>query len=108
MAKNKLRIRKGDTVVVVAGKDKGKTGRVVRVFPETRRVTVEGVAVAKRHQKGEGDQPGGIIYKEASIDISNVSLWDAEGRRRVKVGYAVVDGKKVRVDRKSGTPIDNG
>lgn len=107
MSKNKLKIRSGDTVVVVAGKDRGKTGKVVKVFPETRQVAVEGVRVVKRHQKGVGEQPGGIIYKEAPVDISNVALWDASGQRRVKVGYRVEDGKKIRIDRKTGNPIDN-
>lgn len=106
MSKNKLRIKKGDTVVVTAGKDRGKSGRVVSVFPAERQVAVEGVRVVKRHQKGVGDQPGGVIFKEAPIDISNVALWDAEGKRRIKVGYRDIDGTKVRVDRKTGNPID--
>ena len=106
MSKNKLRIRSGDTVIVTAGKDKGKTGRVVRVIPAVRKVAVEGLAVVKRHPKGVGEQPGGIVYKEAPIDISNVAYWDAENQRRVKIGFAVVDGKKVRVDRKTGAALD--
>ncbi len=106
MSRNKLKIRSGDTVKVIAGKDRGKTGRVVKVFPQARKVAVEGVRVVKRHQKGVGDQPGGIIYKEASVDISNVALWDAEAQRCVKVGFRVEDGKKLRVDRKTGSPID--
>lgn len=107
MTKAKLRIKSGDTVVVVAGKDKGKTGKVVRVDPESHKVAVEGVAVVKRHQKPANGQPGGVIYKEAFIDVSNVAFWDAANQRRVKVAYAVVDGKKVRVDRKTGARLDN-
>ena len=106
MSKSKLRIKNGDTVVVIAGKDKGKTGRVIKVDPENARVQVEGVRVVKRHQKPIGDQPGGVIHKEAYIDASNVAYWDADGSRRVKIGYAVVDGKKVRVDRKTGNALD--
>lgn len=106
MAKNKLRIKSGDTVIVIAGKDKGRTGRVLKVDPEARAVQVEGVRVVKRHQKPAGEQPGGVIHKEAFIDVSNVAFWDAEREARVKVGFAVVDGKKVRVDRKSGAPLD--
>ena len=77
MSKNKLRIRSGDTVVVIAGKDRGKTGKVLRVDPESRKVAVEGVRVVTRHSPGQGDQPGGIVHKEALIDVSNVALWDA-------------------------------
>lgn len=108
MSKAKCRIHSGDTVVVTAGKYKGSRGRVLRVFPADRKVIVEGVNRVKRHQKPVGDQPGGIIEKEMPLHVSNVALWvgGADGRK-VKVGYAVRDGKKVRVDRKSGAVIDN-
>jgi large subunit ribosomal protein L24 len=107
-SKNKCRILSGDEVIVTAGKDKGKTGRVVRVLPATRKIVVEGVRRVRRHQKPVGDMPGGIIEKEMPLDISNVALWNAEEGRRVKVGYRVNDdGTKVRVDRKSGAVIDN-
>lgn len=108
MSKAKSRIRSGDTVVVTAGKNRGTRGRVLRVMPEGRKVVVEGVNRVKRHQKPVGEQPGGILEKEMPIHISNVALWvgGADGRR-VKVGYAMKDGKKVRVDRKTGNPIDN-
>ena len=106
MSKNKCRVKKDDTVVVVAGKDKGKTGRVLRVIPESRQVVVEGVRRVKRHQKPVGDQPGGIIEKECPVDISNVSLWNADEQRRVRVAYEVRDGRKVRVDRKTRAALD--
>ena len=80
--------------------------RVTLVDTSKRQVKVEGVRVVKRHQKPVGEQPGGIIHKEAFIDVSNVAYWDAENERRIKVGYAVVDGKKVRVDRKTGSALD--
>lgn len=105
MSNNKMRIHTGDTVVVIAGKGRGTVGRVLRVAPDVRKVAVEGVRVVKRHQKASGDQPGSIVQKEALIDVSNVALWNAAESRRVKVGFAVVDGKKVRVDRKTGNPI---
>jgi large subunit ribosomal protein L24 len=109
MSRPKLRIKRDDTVIVVAGKDKGKTGRVLRVFPEDAKVVVEGVKRVKRHQKPVGEQPGSIVEKEAPIHVSNVALWNPEQGRRVKVGYKVQeDGKKVRVDRATGTVIDNG
>jgi large subunit ribosomal protein L24 len=106
MSKNKVRIRTGDTVVVISGKDRGKTGKVLRVVPETRQLTVEGVRVVKRHQKGVGGERGAIIQKEALIDVSNVAFWDAAAQRRVKLGYAEVDGQKVRIDRSTGAPVD--
>lgn len=106
MSKNKMRIRKGDVVVVIAGKGRGTTGKVLRVDPEERRVAVEGIRVQKRHVKPVGENPGGVVYREALIDVSNVALWDAEQGRRVKVSLREIDGKKVRVDRKTGAVID--
>lgn len=103
---NKLRIKGGDTVVVIAGRDKGKVGRVLKVDPESRKVQVEGVRVVKRHQKPVGDQAGGILHKEAFVDISNVAFWNVDESRRVKVAFQIVDGKKVRVDRKTGAALD--
>lgn len=106
MSRNKVRIRQGDEVKIVAGKDKGRTGRVLKVLPDNRKVVVEGIARVRRHHKPVGDRPGGIVEKEMPIDVSNVALWNSEEGRTVKVGYQDVDGKKVRVDRKTGTPID--
>jgi len=103
---NKCRIKSGDEVIVVAGKDKGKVGRVVEVIPADRQVVVEGVRRVRRHRRPVGDTPGGIIEKEMPIDISNVALWNATERRRVRVTYRVVDDRKVRVDRKTGTVLD--
>lgn len=105
---NKCRIKRGDQVVVLTGKDKGRTGRVLKVLPATRKVVVEGIKRVRRHQRPVGDQAGGIIDKEMPIDISNVALWNADEGRKVKVGYRnLEDGRKVRVDRKSGAVIDN-
>jgi large subunit ribosomal protein L24 len=104
--KNKLKIRRDDTVVVIAGKHKGKVGKVVRVMPLEGRVVVEGVAMVKRHVKAQGQQAGQLIEKEAPIHVSNVALWDAAAGKRVKVGYRVEDdGTKVRVDRKTGATV---
>jgi len=105
---NKCRIKRGDQVVVVTGKDKGRTGRVLKVIPGRRQVVVEGVRRVRRHQRPVGDQPGGIVDKEMPIDISNVALWNADEGRKVKVGYRTLeDGRKVRVDRNSGAVLDN-
>ena len=107
MSRTKIRIRSGDQVKVIAGKDKGQLGRVLRVLPSHGKVVVEGVARVRRHHKPVGDQPGGIVEKEMPIDVSNVALWDAENERTMKVAYKVIeDGSKVRVDRKTGDVID--
>jgi len=106
--RNKLRIRSGDTVVVISGRDKGAKGRVVRVLPAERKVVVEGVARVRRHKKKVGDTPGAIVEKEMPIDVSNVALWSATENRRVKVRFERKDdGSMSRVDRKSGAAIDS-
>ena len=106
----KFKIKRGDFVKVVAGKDKGKTGTVLSVLRDSHRVTVEGINMVKRHQKPQGDQPGQILEKEASLHISNVSLWNKDEDRRVKVGFerVEIDGqsKKVRVDRVNSARLD--
>ena len=98
-----MRIRKGDRVRVLTGKDRGKEGEVIAVHPRTNQVTVEGVNVAKRHQKPtRAMQQGGIIDKVMPIDASNVSLIDSDGRP-TRTGYRVdADGTKTRVARRSG------
>ncbi|PWE16544.1 50S ribosomal protein L24 [Marinicauda salina] len=101
------KIKKGDKVVVLVGRDKGKTGEVTRVIPETGRVVVSGVNVVKRHQRPTQFQQGGIEEKEASIDASNVAIADPKTGEPTRVGFTVgKDGKKVRVAKKSGEVID--
>ena len=106
MSNAKCRIKSGDTVKVIAGKDKGHIGRVLKVIPADRQVVVEGARRVKRHRKPVGEQPGGVVEKEAAMDISNVALWNADENRRVKVGYQDRDGKKIRIDRRTGAAID--
>ena len=98
-----MKIRKGDDVIVTKGKDKGKRGEVLRVLPEADKVIVEGVNVAKRHQKPTRSmQQGGIIDKAMPIDVSNVSLIDSSGRS-TRAGYRVdANGQKSRISRRSG------
>lgn len=108
----KCKIKKGDNVVVIAGKDKGKSGEVVRVFPEDRKVIVSGVNMVKRHMRPSATQPGGIIQKESRIHISNIALVDPkseEGKKTpTKVGFKTLDnGKKVRIARRSKEVVDN-
>jgi large subunit ribosomal protein L24 len=107
MVMPKLRIKKGDNVVVIAGRDKGKTGEVLRVFPAEARVIVQSVHVAKRHTRPRMGEPGGIVEKELTIHISNVAHIDPQSRKPTRIGYKVLeDGRKVRFARRSGEVID--
>lgn len=99
-----MKIRKGDTVKVIAGKDKGKTGTVLTAHPTTDQVTIEGINVVKRHQKNRrARSQGQIIELSKPVHVSNVALM--EGDKTVRVGYEMKDGKKVRVSRASGKEI---
>ena len=101
-----LKIRKDDTVVVLTGRDKGKSGKVLKVMPKEGRVVVQGVNVAKRHTRGRPGQPGGIVEKELAIAASNVAHVDPRDSKPTRVGFKVVDGKKVRFAKRSGELID--
>lgn len=100
-----MRIKKNDTVIVIAGKDKGKTGKVLQTLPKKNRVVVEGVNIITKHQKPQGPgQEGGRLTYEAPIDISNVMYYD--GEKRTRIGYRFEDGKKVRYQKSNGKTID--
>ena len=102
----KLKIKKGDTVYVLAGNDKGKTGKVLSVSPAENRAIVEGINMVSKHTKPNSKQPqGGIIKQEAAINVSNLSLIDPQTQKPTRVGYKEVDGKKVRYAKKSGEEI---
>ena len=101
------KIRKGDDVVVLTGKDKGKTGEVLRVLRKEERVLVQGLNMVKRHQRPSQTSPGGIMDKEASIHVSNVALIDPKSSQATRVGIKEVEGgRKVRIARRSGEMID--
>ncbi|MEJ2119439.1 MAG: 50S ribosomal protein L24 [Alphaproteobacteria bacterium] len=103
----KLKIRKGDRVQVLAGKDKDKRGEVLKVFPKENRVIVQGVNVIKRHTRPSTTQQGGIVEREAPVAISNVALLDPSDDGPTKVGFKFLDdGRKVRFARRSGEIID--
>jgi large subunit ribosomal protein L24 len=103
----KLKIKKGDNVVVLTGRDKGKTGTVLKTLPSDNRVIVQGVNIAKRHQRQTAQDRGGIIEKEVSIHVSNVAHVDPKGGKSTRIGFKTLDdGKKVRVARRSGEVID--
>lgn len=105
----KLHVRRGDTVIVVAGKDKGREGEVIRVYPEEQRVLVRGVNVVKRHTKPSAQNPqGGVVAKEASIHVSNVMHRDPDSGKPTRMGYKIMkDGSKTRFAKKSGSTIEN-
>ena len=101
------RIRKGDEVIVISGRDKGKKGNVLRVMGDQNRVLVQGVHMVKRHQRQSQTQQGGIVDMEASIHVSNVALIDPEGGEATKNGFRTLeDGRKVRYAKRSGEVID--
>jgi len=101
------KIRKGDEVVVIAGRDKGKRGEVLKVMPDEGRVIVAGVNVVKRHTRQTMRTQGGIVSKEAPIHVSNVAFADPKTGEATRVGFKVLaDGRKVRVAKKSGEVID--
>ena len=101
------KIRKGDKVIVLTGRDKGRTGEVIAVHPTEERALVRGVNMVKRHQKQTAQQAGGIISNEASIHLSNVALADPKDGKPTRVGFKIMnDGRKVRVARRSGVEID--
>ncbi|MGM9887040.1 MULTISPECIES: 50S ribosomal protein L24 [unclassified Lactococcus] len=99
-------VKTGDTVKVIAGKDRGTTGKVIKALPKFNKVVVEGVAIMKKHQKPNAENPNGAILEiEAAINASNVQVLDKNGVAG-RVGYKEVDGKKVRFNKKSGEVLD--
>ena len=101
------KIKKGDKVVVMTGRSKGRVGEVVQVFPEENRAIVRGVNVVRRHQRQTASQEGGVISKEAPIHLSNVAIADPKDGKPSRVGFKVLEGgKKVRVAKRSGEHID--
>ena len=101
------KIRKGDRVIITTGRDKGKKGEVLRVYPKESRALVSGVNMIKRHQRQTPRQQGGIVNKEAPVDISNIAHIDPKSGGATRVGFKVLgDGRKVRFAKKSGEVID--
>jgi large subunit ribosomal protein L24 len=105
-----MRIRRDDEVIVIGGKDKGKTGKVLRVDPVKQRVFVEGLNIIKRHQRPSAMNPNaqaGVIEREGPIHVSNVALMDPKEKKPTRIGSVVTaDGKRARVAKRSGTQID--
>tara|TARA_B100000029_G_C17508517_1_gene935388 strand:+ start:224 stop:535 length:312 start_codon:yes stop_codon:yes gene_type:complete len=102
----KIKLKKGDEVIVLAGKNKGKTGKIVNVIPKKNKIIVSGVNIAKKHTKPNNEQAGGIVDKEMPIQISNVAYYDKETKKGVKIGYSFLkDGSKVRVNKKNNKEL---
>ena len=101
-----MKIKTGDTVIVIAGKDKGATGRVLKAFPKENRVIVEGVNIQTKHQKQTRTASAEIRHIEGPIDASNVMYYDTKAKRPSRVGYKIEDGKKIRIAKATGAEID--
>ena len=102
---NKLRLKKGDEVIVLAGKDKGKTGKIVKIIPSAMKAIVSEINRVKKNQKPDNNQPGGIIDKEMPMHISNLSFYDPSIKKAIKIGYKLENNKKIRINKSSGKEI---
>ena len=104
---NKLKLKKGDKIIVVAGKNKGNTGEIIKVYPNKNRVMVRGINIVKRHTKPTQNNAGGIVEKEGTIHISNIAYLDEKENKPSRLGFKILeDGRKVRMSKKSGEVID--
>ena len=99
-SKNKIKIKKGDEVIVLAGKNKGKTGKVLTVMPSINKLVVAGINIAKKHMKPSDKQSGGITEKEMPMQVSNVAYHDKESKKGIRIGYSFLkDGTKIRINK---------
>ncbi len=100
-----MKIHTDDQVIVITGKDKGKTAKVTRAFPTEKKVLLEGINMVTRHMKRQGSTPGQKVVFEKPIDVSNVMLIDPKTSKPTRVGYKIENGKKLRIAKKSGTVL---
>ena len=101
----KIKLKKGDEVIVLTGKDKGKKGKIIKVIPKANKAIVSDINKVKKNQKPDNNQPGGIIEKEMPIHISNLSFFDAVAKKSIKIGFKNINDKKVRINKLSGKEI---
>ena len=101
----KIKLKKGDDVIVLAGKDKGKTGKIVKIIPKSMKAIVSEINRVKKNQKPDNNQPGGIIDKDMPIHISNLLYYDPELKKGIKIGYRLDNNKKIRINKSSGKEI---
>ena len=104
----KIKLRKGDNVIIVSGKDKGKTGTILSISPKNSRATIKGINIVKKHQKPSKQSGGGIIEKELPVHISNLSFVSLKDGKKTKIGYKFENKKKLRYEKKTGDIIKNG
>ena len=102
---NKFKLKKGDEVIVLVGKDKGKTGKIVKMLPKVMKALVSEINKVKKNQKPDNNQPGGIVDKEMPIHISNLSFYDPISKKGVRIGYKLDKNKKIRINKSSGKEI---
>ena len=102
---NKFKLKKGDEVIVLAGKDKGKTGKIVKMIPKQMKEIVSEINRVKKNQKPDNNQPGGIIDKEMPMHISNLSFYDPELKKGIRIGFKFDKNKKIRFNKSSGKEI---
>ena len=102
---NKFKLKKGDEVIVLAGKDKGKTGKIVKILPKEMKAIVSEINKVKKNQKPDNNQPGGIVEKDMPLHISNISFYDPQLKKGIKIGYKFNNNKKVRINKLSGKEI---
>ena len=108
MIKVKIKLKKGDNVLVTTGKDKGKSGSILSIVPKNNRAIVKGVNMVKKHQKPSKQSGGGIIEKELSIHLSNLAFISIKDGKKTKIGYKIEKNKKIRFEKKTGEIIQNG
>ena len=102
----KYKLKKGDEVIVIAGKDKGKTGKIIKMIPKKEKVIVSEINKSKKNQKPDNNQPGGIIEKEMPIQVSNLSFYDSTSKKGVKLGYKLNNkNEKIRIIRSTGKEV---
>ena len=106
MISKKIKLKKGDEVIVLAGKDKGKTGKITKIIPSTNKAIVSGINKVKKHQKPDNNQAGGIIEKEMPIHISNLAYYDAKLKKGIRLGILIDSkNKKLRINKSTGKTI---
>ena len=101
----KFKLKKGDEVIILTGKDKGKTGKIVKMIPKQSKAIVSEINRVKKNQKPDNNQPGGIIDKEMPIQISNLSFYDQDQKKGIRIGFKIINNKKVRINKSSGKEI---
>jgi len=102
-----LKLKKGDNVLVISGKDKGKTGSIISIFPKVNKVIIKGVNIVKKHQKPSKQSAGGIVEKELAVHLSNLAFLSLKDGKKTKIGFKIENNKKIRFEKKTGEIIKN-